>query len=111
MTPKQEARLIGRAIKSRWPVRDEIKVDVIETLHQIAETGDKESTRVAACNALLAAESQNQKDEHSNLNDLRERIFEIATQFGIDLPVSGVVGVIGNGTNGSNQPPDVSDEE
>lgn len=64
MTLKQDARLYGRAIKSRWNVSDDVKQTVIETLEDIALNGKKDAARVSACNALLAAEAQNQKDEH-----------------------------------------------
>lgn len=87
MTPKQEARLYGRAIKSRWPVSDEVKVDVVETLWGIATMGEKESARVAACNSLMAAESQNQRDEHKVVDiGIQERnagLDAIATDLGI----------------------------
>lgn len=64
MTPKQEARLYNRAIKSRWDIPSDVKTTVVETLRDIAQGSEKDSARVAACNALLSAEAQNQRDEH-----------------------------------------------
>jgi hypothetical protein len=89
MTPKQEARLYGRAIKSRWDVPQETKQIVIETLTEIAtDQSLKESARVSACNAIIAAESQNQKDEHKVVDiGIAKRNAEldaIASDLGID---------------------------
>lgn len=85
MTPKQEARLYGRAIRSRWPVSDEMKMEVLANLREIAQHGEKETARVAACNALIACERQNQQDEHSQLNQVKEQILAIAAEYGLDL--------------------------
>ena len=92
MTPKQEARLYGRAIKSRWPVGDDKKLEVVEVLNNIAkDTTAKESARVAACNALLAAEGQNQKDEHKAADLLAQQraieLDEIADELGIEADI------------------------
>ena len=89
MTPKQEARLYGRAIKSRWDVPAEAKAAVVNTLLEIAQSAEcKESARVSACNGLIAAEAQNQRDEHKVVDiELAKRNSEldaIAADLGID---------------------------
>ena len=89
MTPKQEARLLGRAIKSRWEIPEQTKEVVIETLASIAsDPALKESARVSACNALIAAEAQNQKDEHKvvdiGISKRNAELDAIAADLGID---------------------------
>lgn len=66
-----------------------MKSDTIATLHEIAEHGAEESARIAACRAIIAAEGQNQRDEHSEANDLKLRILQIANQLGVDLIAGG----------------------
>ncbi|MBZ4251982.1 hypothetical protein LAJ57_13860, partial [Streptococcus pneumoniae] len=71
MTELQEARLLGRAIRSRWNVPLETKQDVMDTLADICVNGRDESSRIAAAKAIIAAESQNQKEEHLEANEFR----------------------------------------
>lgn len=40
--------------------------------------------KTSAAKALMAAEKQNQEDEHLKLNDFRQRILSIAERCGID---------------------------
>ena len=82
MTELQEARLLGRAINSRWDIPPDEKRSVIQTLLRIAESGEKESARVAACRALIAAEQQNQNDEKDDLQGLKAKLLELALEFG-----------------------------
>ena len=89
MTELQEARLLGRAIRGRWNIPESVKSDTIATLHHIAENGTEESARIAACRAIIAAEAQNQRDEHSEANELKLRIIQIAHQLGVNLAAPG----------------------
>lgn len=87
MTELQHARLLGRAVR-RWPVPEHEKLRVMETLFELASNGVEESTRIAACRTIIAAEAQNQSDEHK-LVDVRikqehARLDAIAAELGID---------------------------
>lgn len=66
-----------------------MKTVVLETLTEIAQSPEyKGSERVSACNALIAAEGQNQKDEHKVVDiGIAKRNAEldaIASDLGID---------------------------
>jgi hypothetical protein len=88
LTPKQEARLYGRAIKSRWDITDDVKATVLDSLVSIASHGEKESARVAAAKALISAEQQNQIDEHKivdiGIAKRNAELDEIASDLGIE---------------------------
>jgi hypothetical protein len=81
-----DLRMLGKAIKQRWPMLEEYREAILKTMIRI--TIDPESTnreRVAAAKVLVAAESQNQKDEHlTAVQSDRNRFLEVAQQLGID---------------------------
>ena len=106
MTETQEARLIGRAIRSRWPIPDNIKAGVIAELARIATTGEKEASRVAASRAIIAAEAQNQSDEQSEAEDFRRRVLEIAQRCGVRVDLLGVGEAAGGGPGSCGQADD-----
>ena len=60
-----DTRLQERAIRERWPIKDEYREAIVKRL--VAVVVDPQASRrerTAACRALIAAESQNQSDEH-----------------------------------------------
>lgn len=81
-----DLRMLGKAIKQRWPMLEEYREAILKTMIRI--TIDPESTnreRVAAAKVLVAAESQNQKDEHfTSVQSDRNRFLEVARKLGID---------------------------
>ena len=87
MTEKQEARLLGRAIK-RWDIPDTEKSNTIDRLIQLRDSGEKEGTRLAASRALMDAEAMNQKDEHKfvdiQLEREHARLASIASELGVE---------------------------
>lgn len=89
MTELQEARLLSRAITSRWEIPADVRSAVVQTLMEIACTGVEDSARIAACRALIAAEGQNQKDEHAKIDEFRNRVLTIAQRCGIDVNLLG----------------------
>lgn len=85
---RSEARLIEMAIRKRWEISDEIKRDTIDTAAAILQTGEKDRDRLAAARILIAAEKQNQDDEHKQSdiqrdNARRSRLAAIAARLGI----------------------------
>lgn len=89
MTELQEARLLGRAIRSRWNIPEAEKANVMDSLLHLATNGAEESTRIAAAKAIIAAEAQNQKDEHAQADALRRKLLELAIEYGSGLPADG----------------------
>jgi len=83
MTPKQEARLIGRAMKERWETSAEQRVICIDTLVAMVATRDPKQVEVGM-NYLLKADAINVKmtemelKQKTNDDDQRLRLLEIA---------------------------------
>lgn len=75
-----------QALKQRWPIPEKFKEFLINKLLKIAlddETTNRES--IMAAKALLAAEAQNQSDEHTAaVQSDRNRFLEVARQLGIE---------------------------
>ena len=74
-----------RALRQRWPVDEQFRARIIRRLMAIAfdpETKARDANQ--AIKALLAAEAQNQKDEHlAAVNGDRNRFLTIAERLGI----------------------------
>ena len=87
MTELQEARLLGRAIR-RWDIPDAQRSSTMERLYHLRDFAEKESTQLAAAAAIIAAEAQNQKDEHKfvdvRLQREHARLDAIASELGVD---------------------------
>ena len=65
----RDTRLIMRALKNRWPITDKMKGPVIEKLVGIiSNAGTAPREAISAAKALIAAEAQNQSDEHKLLD-------------------------------------------
>ncbi len=61
----RDTRLIEKAIKKRWPIKDEHKLGLVSRMERIVADPDSSPREVtSAFNSLLSAESQNQADEH-----------------------------------------------
>jgi hypothetical protein len=89
-----------KALQQRWPIDDRTRRAIVGTLLTILKD-DAASYRDknAAIRGLLAAEAQNQKDEHTAaLQSDRNRFLEVAQQLGIDADFR-LVGQEPAGTN------------
>ena len=64
MTPKQEARLINRAVRNRWDIPAEEMQKTIERVVYLRDNADDEAVQMAAVRAIVSMVGQNQKDEH-----------------------------------------------
>lgn len=84
--PKRDDRLEIRALQQRWPIPAKYREFLVNKLLKIAlddETTNRES--IMAAKALLAAEAQNQSDEHTAaVQSDRNRFLEVARQLGIE---------------------------
>ena len=59
----QDAQLIRRAIRNRWPIPERLKAQVIATMGEIVTMSDDNRDRIAASKVIAQAEGQNQVDE------------------------------------------------
>ena len=64
MTPKQEARLINRAVVSRWDIPADEMQKTIDRVTYLRDNALDEATQMAAVRAIVSMVGQNQKDEH-----------------------------------------------
>jgi hypothetical protein len=81
--------MMARALQQRWPIKPEHKQEIIDKLLRVlsdATASPREIT--AAAKALMAAESQNQADEHKVIDvgvaTRNDRLDAIAADLGID---------------------------
>ena len=105
MTELQEARLLGRAIR-RWPVPDGEKSKTMERLYYLRDFAEKQSTQLAAAAAIIAAEGQNQKDEHKILDvsveTRHDKLDAIAQDLGIEVGlIEAIEGEADSGLDGT----------
>ena len=83
---------MARALEQRWPISDKVRKAIVGRLVQIvADPASSPREVTAAAKALLAAESQNQSDEHKLVDvSLSTKNFEldaIASDLGIEVGV------------------------
>jgi hypothetical protein len=89
MTPKQEARLINRAVRNRWEIPAEEMQKTIERVVYLRDNADDEAVQMAAVRAIVSMVGQNQKDEHKVI-DVRvqtrhDELAGIAADLGIEV--------------------------
>jgi hypothetical protein len=86
----QETRMMARALTQRWPLSPEYRTIIVKQLMKvIADPQSSPREKTSAAKALMAAEQQNQADEHK-LVDVRvatrnDRYDAIAAELGIDI--------------------------
>lgn len=86
MQERKDDRLMARVLQQRWPTEASYRERCILRMMQILEDANSSPReKVMAFKAILAAEAQNQKDEHTAaLQSDRNRFLEVAQQLGID---------------------------
>ena len=90
MTNIKDGRMIARAISQRWPIPPEYRNAAIRRLMRtIADPNSTSREATSAIKALLAAEQQNQSDEHKvidvHVETRHDKLDGIAADLGIDL--------------------------
>ena len=87
--PIRDTRMMARAIEQRWPIKPEIREAIVRRLLRVI--ADPQSTPrevTAASRAILAAEAQNQSDEHKLIDASIQRrdneLAAIAADLGIE---------------------------
>jgi len=79
-----------QAINGRWPVTESHKKKIVEAAIKVVEDEESDSRAVsAAMKVILAAEAQNQKDEHRTDNSGGNRFLAIAQRLGIRAVIEG----------------------
>lgn len=85
---RADLRLLRRAMNNRWPVTEEFRAKVIEKIMERMADPDVETHHLnALAKTLLAAEAQNQSDEHHARGG---RITEIFDALGIQPSVGAI---------------------
>jgi hypothetical protein len=90
MTETQIARMEAKAMQQRWPIRDEYREAVIKrNVKIILNPNSSERAVAAASKVIIAAEAQNQADEHKVI-DVRvitrnDELDGIAADLGIEI--------------------------
>jgi TusA-related sulfurtransferase len=86
----RETRLEARAIEQRWAMSPEMRKAVINRLLKVvADPTSKKREVIAAAKALMAAEKQNQEDEHKvvdiEIQTRNAQLDSIAADLGIEV--------------------------
>ena len=84
-----DTRLQERAIRERWPIKEEYREAIVKRLVGIVvdpQASHREST--AACRALISAEGQNQADDH-----LEIKIAQPQANVDVNVNVNGDEGI------------------
>lgn len=83
---RSDLGLVKMAIRKRWSISDEVKIELIEKLSSIAELGTNEEA-LRAIEIIVSMEAQNQKDDHrlgqARIDD--RRLDAIAKDLGIEI--------------------------
>jgi len=97
-----DIRLLGMAIRKRWQVSDEVKDAILERLENVIKFSDDDEVAIKAIAQVRAMEQQNQKDEHAQIDEFRNRVLTIAQRCGIDVNLLGFSSEAGGGSETSN---------
>lgn len=84
-----DTRILARALVQRWPNSAERRKEIMELLFQIgSDASNSPRERTTALKAIVAAEAQNQSDEHKVIDignqHNRDRIADVIARLGIN---------------------------
>lgn len=96
-----DLRLLGRAMRERWPIDDDFKQQIIDRVRSIVAFNPDDEIALKAVAQVRGMEAQNQKDEHAQIDEYRTRILEIAKRCGIDVHLLGFSSEAGGSSAGS----------
>jgi len=101
--PIRDTRLMAKAVEQRWPMTAGIRRGIITKLIQVMASPDSSPREVtSAAKALMAAEKQNQEDEHKVVDVALIRhgdeLSAIAAELGVSFNLPAItVGQAGSG--------------
>jgi hypothetical protein len=86
----RDTRLAARALEQRWPVPDDVRAGLVRQMMAIvADRSCSPRERTSAFKAILAAEAQNQADQHKaidvSVSTRHDRLDAIAADLGIEV--------------------------
>mgnify|MGYP005610432167 FL=1 len=79
-----DLRLLGVAVKKRWVIPESFKQTIVERLQRIVQ-GQDDELALKAIGQAKSLESQNQTDEHKNLDEFSSNLIKLAARLGIDV--------------------------
>lgn len=88
--PIRDTRMMAKALEQRWPIKPEYREVMIKRLVRVLADPSSSAREVAAASkGLLAAEAQNQSDEHKEI-DVRitirhDQLSGIAADLGLEI--------------------------
>lgn len=97
MGVRGDLRLLETAVRRRWNIDTEAAAKTIND--HLSDADPRVALRAAGIAAVM--ESQNQKDEHKELDEFSNRVIELAKRLGIDVGAFGVGQTIESGTDAS----------
>jgi len=100
----RDTRLAARALEQRWPVPDDVRAGLVRQMMAIvADRSCSPRERTSAFKAILAAEAQNQADQHKvidvSVSTRHDRLDAIAADLGLEI---GLIEAIERQTDSSN---------
>ena len=96
-----DIRMIGMAIKKRWDISDDFRTIIVDRLRAVIQFTDDDEIAIKAIAKVRALESQNQKDEHKDLDEFSNRVLELANRLGIATGDGGAIAEAGIGAGRS----------
>ena len=97
-----DLRLLGMAIRKRWQVSDDVKDAILERLENVIKFCPDDEIAIKAIAQVRAMEQQNQKDEHAQIDEFRNRVLTIAQRCGINVDLLGFSQEAAGGAEASN---------
>ena len=105
-----DLRLLQMSIKKRWDIQEDFRSVIIERLRKLIETGLDDELALKAITQVRLLESQNQKDEHKDLDEFSNRVLELANRLGIETGDVGISDAIEGRTSGGDGLPTQADD-
>lgn len=105
-----DLRLLDVAIKKRWEIGDDFRSEIVERLRAIVVTSEDDELAIKAIAQVRQLESQNQKDEHKDLDEFSNRILQLADRLGIATGDGGTIDAIEGGATRSDGVSSTTDE-
>lgn len=101
---RSEIKLLERAMRQRWDIKQEYKDAAVRRLMRIiANPSSSNREATAAIKALITAESQNQSDDNRDeqIDERRNRFLDIAKELGITTHIEQIPEAGSSGDNTS----------
>ena len=105
-----DLRMLQMSIKKRWDIPEDFRSVIIERLRHLIEMGEDDELALKAIGQVRLLESQNQKDEHKDLDEFSNRVLELANRLGIETGDVGISDAIEGRTSGGDGLPTQADD-